>query len=369
MKIASAEVAHLMTQWYTYIKESAIPQAIAIKDEIEHALKNMEEDEYLLVFFQLLDFRHKLLTEEFPKSSEHSYEKIKNLEEDIKKTNDSLQYFHYFFSGQYHYYKKDFINAIRFYKFAEEKLKSIGKEIETAEFHYKIAVAYYYIKQNFFSLRHAETALDIFKAHEQEIYLTRKINCEMVLGANKFDLFRYNEAEAHYQKALADAQSIDNQSLTGKAYHNIGISYAERKLYEKAEEYLRKAISIPEHLSSRVGINSVSDLTRVLYKQGAKDEAHSFLQKGISMAQVADDGEYHAKFQLIKALYEDGDLQTVSNSSEYLESRMLWPDVEDFAQDIADYFKELKDDRNTVVYLEKVIHAKEQISKVTEELE
>ncbi|MDI5788264.1 hypothetical protein PO124_07050 [Bacillus licheniformis] len=59
----------------------------------------------------------------------------------------------------YEFHKKDYTNAINYYKLAEEKLRTIPDQIEIAEFHYKLAIAYYQIKQNFLSLNHAKTAL------------------------------------------------------------------------------------------------------------------------------------------------------------------------------------------------------------------
>ncbi|MBU8786504.1 tetratricopeptide repeat protein [Bacillus glycinifermentans] len=356
----------MLNHWYTLIRQQNVDQAVAMKDEIEHTLPNMEEDQDLLIYFNLLDFRHKMMLENFNESKK-VFKKLESQKKGIEKTDAVIQYYFYFFSGQNEFHNKNYIKAINYYQIAENKLKQIPDEIENAEFHYRLSIAYYYIKQNIFSLRHAETALETFRAHE--LYIKRKINCEMVLGANKIDLFRYNEAEAHYQKALEGAKKIEDHALTGKAYHNIGISYALRKIYNKAEENLKAAIAIPEHLSSSVGVNSISDLTRVLYKIGAKEEARHYLEQGNIMADEKQNDEYHAKLKIIEALYENEDLTIVDENIQYLESLKLWPDVEDFAQDVADYFRQKGEDSKTVIYLDKVIHAKNQIFKVTEELQ
>lgn len=75
-----------------------------------------------------------------------------------------LQYYFYFFSGLYQFYIKNFTKAINFYRIAENWINKIPDEAERAEFNYQIAIAYYEIHQNFFSLTHAEKALESFLA-------------------------------------------------------------------------------------------------------------------------------------------------------------------------------------------------------------
>ncbi|MFP3748068.1 aspartate phosphatase, partial [Achromobacter sp. SIMBA_011] len=81
------------------------------------------------------------------------------------------------------FYEKDFIEAINFYRIAERKLNKVPDEIERAEFHYQTASAYYEIRQNFFSLNHAEKAIQSFEAHKN--YTNRVIKCTMLFAMNK----------------------------------------------------------------------------------------------------------------------------------------------------------------------------------------
>ena len=61
----------------------------------------------------------------------------------MQKTDDMLQYYFLFFSGQYMFFKKKYIDAINYYKLAEDKLIKIEDEIEKAEFYYHLAISYY----------------------------------------------------------------------------------------------------------------------------------------------------------------------------------------------------------------------------------
>ncbi len=98
-----------------------------------------------------------------------------------------IQYYFSFFSGLYEFYKKRFTQTINFYRIAESHLHKIPDEIERAEFNYQVAIAYYEIRQNYFSLNHAERALESFKANG--MYSNRAATCQMVIACNKIAKF------------------------------------------------------------------------------------------------------------------------------------------------------------------------------------
>lgn len=59
----------------------------------------------------------------------------------------------------YEFDKREFISAITYYKQAEKKLSFVADHIEQAEFYFKIAEAYYYMKQTYFSLINIKTPM------------------------------------------------------------------------------------------------------------------------------------------------------------------------------------------------------------------
>ncbi|MGG3622221.1 hypothetical protein ABES25_01405 [Bacillus gobiensis] len=88
-----------------------------------------------------------------------------------------LQCYVLFFSGQIEFSKKNYIEAINYYKLAEEKLLKIQmtlKELDTIA----MLPYYYHIDQHFFSMDHAKKALVTFR--EQDDYSHRTINSEMI---------------------------------------------------------------------------------------------------------------------------------------------------------------------------------------------
>lgn len=110
----------------------------------------------------------------------------------------------------YEFDKREFISAITYYKQAEKKLSFVADHIERAEFYFKIAEAYYYMKQTYFSLINIKNAYEIYV--EQETYNVRIIQCHFVFGVNLMDERNFEQAARHFKLALNMAQAEQKPS-------------------------------------------------------------------------------------------------------------------------------------------------------------
>ncbi|MED1738177.1 tetratricopeptide repeat protein [Bacillus swezeyi] len=283
-----------------------------------------------------------------------------------KETDDLLQYFFYFFSGLYEFYMKNFTKAINFYRIAESKLHKIPDEIEKAEFHYQVAIAYYKIKQHFFSLSHIEKALDSFKAHED--YSNRAIKSEMVIAANYVDLYRFEEAIKLYEQAVERSHATADPFSESLAYFNLGVCYERREQLSEAKELFEKAIEIPENRQSVSSIRTMYMLSRVLYKMNEPEKARIWYQKGFSRAEEIADFEYKAKLQIIYSLYDHRDQSIIDEALDLLKNKKHWSTVAELTSIIAYQYKKEGDIHNSAKYFEQACHAKDQILKLTEVL-
>ncbi|MCY8559984.1 Rap family tetratricopeptide repeat protein, partial [Bacillus haynesii] len=365
VKIATEKVIKMLNQWYGMIRQQKIEQAIAIKDEIENMLPIMEEDQDVLLYFNVLDFRHKIMLENL-NESKLLLKKLELEKEGIEKTDALLQYYFYFFSGQYEFHNKNYIKAINLYQIAEDKLKQIPDEIENAEFHYRVAIAYYRIKQHFFSLSHAQKALESFNADGN--YSEKSINSEMILGANKMDLFRYEEAEKHYKHALVKAREEKFPYAESLALYNLGLNYGRRNMLLESADCFRSSLDIEECKKRRLAIKAKFELALVLYKLDSKNEAHSLCEQGLSEAQTVEEREYIAKFNFIRALYDQEDSGKIEESLKYLEGKKLWFHVAELMLEAAFHYKKTRNIIKAAHFFEKAHCARNQIFKVTEGL-
>ncbi|MGM0971332.1 MAG: tetratricopeptide repeat protein [Bacillota bacterium] len=363
--IAYEEVANMMNEWYGVIKKRKVDEAIQLKEQIKRMLPHMEQNQDLLLYFNLLDFRNNLLIDDAQRLKIKSRTTIKK--EDIQKTDDMIQYYFYFFNGQFEFHNKNYIDAINFYKIAEDKLKKIPDEIEHAEFHYKIAEAYYQIFQNFFSMSHAEKALNSFKSNEQYTY--RQLNSELLLALNKVDLLRYKEADQHYENIIKKAQETGDFYTKSLAHHNIGISYEKRGYLPQAESHLLKAIDIPEHRESRNTIRTYYMLSKVCFKSGKTDKAIVWYKKAWNLAEENNEDEYRAKLMILDALYNNSHINNIHHAMKYLEKKHLWIDIAELSREIGNHLKNKGNITQAVKYYEHALTAKDELIKMTEALE
>lgn len=364
-KIKSEKVANMLNQWYRTIRQLNVDQAIAMKDEIEHILPDMEENQDLLLYFNLLDFRHKIMLKNLNKSKT-LFQQLEEQGEDIKQTDSMIEYYFYFFSGHYEFHNKNYTKAINLYQIAERKLKNIPDEIEHAEFHYRVAIAYYRIKQHFFSLSYAEKALDSFRANCN--YAEKTINSEMIIGGNKMDLSRYEEAEVHYKNALNRARKEGFPYAESLALYNLGLNYERRNMLLESVNCFKKSLDIAKSKNRNLALKAKFELALVLYKSDLKIEAKSWYKEGLSEAQEINEEEYIIKFNFIRALYDDGDSKDIEKGLQYLESNKFWFDAAEFMLEAALYYKKIGDIKEAIHYFEKSHWARDQIFKVTEEL-
>ncbi|SCA87602.1 response regulator aspartate phosphatase [Bacillus glycinifermentans] len=61
--IPSSKVGVKIHEWYKMVRQFSVPDAEVLKREVEKEINEMEEDQDLLLYFQLMCFRHQLMLE------------------------------------------------------------------------------------------------------------------------------------------------------------------------------------------------------------------------------------------------------------------------------------------------------------------
>ncbi|NPC94779.1 tetratricopeptide repeat protein [Bacillus sp. WMMC1349] len=361
--IAFQKVGQDINEWYNLIKQNDISKAKNKREEIKNTLPNMKENQNVLIYFNLIDSRYKLMIEDYSESGE-LLEEIKSKLENS--TDDMIQYYFYFFSGMYQFYQKNFIDAIHFYRIAENRLYKVPDELEKAEFHYQLAIAYYEIRQNFFSLNHVQKAFDSFKAYDG--YTNRVIKCKMLYAMNQVDLQEWEEACNLYKEAIELASETNDKPTEGLGYFNLGLSYERQNLLEKAKECFQNALAIPEHRVSVYSIRSMYMLSRVLYKLGLLEQAREWRTKALEFAEKVNEYVYKTKLNLIYFLYDQTDCNSFDSCMDLLKKKNLWSDVADLSENAAFYYKRQENSNLSSKYFEEACKFKDQILNLRRQL-
>lgn len=83
---------------------------------MEQEIQRMEEDEYLLIYFSLMKFRHQLMLDYLEPVTTRIRPTIEELLEKIETSNKGisglLSYYSLFFRGMYEFDKKQYMKAI-----------------------------------------------------------------------------------------------------------------------------------------------------------------------------------------------------------------------------------------------------------------
>ncbi len=334
-KVLSSHVGVKINEWYKMIRQFSVPDAEILKAEVEREIERMEEDQDLLIYYQLMCFRHQLMLD-YIKPSEKRSPSVSDLVDKIENSNHQLsgmlQYYNAFFRGMYEFSKKEYIQAIQYYKIAERQLALVVDDIEQAEFHFKVAEAYYIMKQTHVSMHHIIKALDIYKQHEQ--YKVRQIQSLIVIAGNYDDFKRYDKSLEHLNTAFSIAEELADNMLIAKILLNIANTYDRQQKYTEAIIRYREVLDIITPRSIDIKPITLFSLSWSLYKSSQHDEAAPLVEDGLKCSLERNDSLCLMLFKALKAIYINANEKAIQEVLDYFEEKQLYVYVEAFAQSI-----------------------------------
>ncbi|MBJ3768416.1 response regulator aspartate phosphatase RapA [Bacillus subtilis] len=365
--IPSSYVGLKINEWYTHIRQFHVAEAERVKLEVEREIEDMEEDQDLLLYYSLMEFRHRVMLDYIkPLGEDTSQLEFSELLEDIEgnqyKLTGLLEYYFNFFRGMYEFKQKMFVSAMMYYKRAEKNLALVSDDIEKAEFAFKMAEIFYNLKQTYVSMSYAVQALETYQMYET--YTVRRIQCEFVIAGNYDDMQYPERALPHLELALDLAKKEGNPRLISSALYNLGNCYEKMGELQKAAEYFEKSVSICKSEKFDNLPHSIYSLTQVLYKQKNDAEAQKKYREGLEIARQYSDELFVELFQFLHALYgKNIDTESVSHTFQFLEEHMLYPYIEELAHDAAQFYIENGQPEKALSFYEKMVHAQKQIQR------
>lgn len=361
-KVLSSHVGVKINEWYKMIRQFSVPDAEILKAEVEWELDRMEEDQDLLIYYQLMCFRHQLMLDYIKPSFDQSIsalvDKIENANHQLS---GMLQYYNAFFRGMHEFSQKEYVQAIQYYKIAERQLALVVDEIEQAEFHFKVAEAYYIMKQTHVSMHHIIKALEIYDRYD--LYKVRKIQSLFVIAGNYDDFKRYEKSLPHLHKALKLAEEINDQRLIAKTYLNLGNTYDRQQDYIKAASFYKKGLDKMSENNEDIKPRLFFSLSWTLFKSDNTREALDYISKGIKSATAENNLFYKTLLNSLKTIYVDEGIENVRKMFKGLEEKKLYPYIEEFALSLANLYEKRNDSERVADYYRTAIEAQTEIQK------
>lgn len=324
-KVLSSHVGVKINEWYKMIRQFSVPDAEILKAEVEQEIERMEEDQDLLIYYQLMCFRHQLMLDYIKPSDQRSLsiaDLVDKIENSNHKLSGMLQYYNAFFRGMYEFSIKEYVQAIQYYKIAEKQLTLVIDDIEQAEFHFKVAEAYYIMKQTHVSMHHIIKALEIYDQYE--LYKIRKIQCLFVIAGNYDDLARHDKSIPHLKNAIKIAEEIGDQKILTKAFLNIGHTFDRDGQWDEAINYFEKAIQKADD-DSELLTKLYFAISCTQFKAGRLKEGEASLKQGTNILEEAPNKLYENLFTFLEAVYVNNiNEEQLAEVFQYLEQKQLF---------------------------------------------
>ncbi|MGA3878535.1 tetratricopeptide repeat protein [Bacillus pumilus] len=366
-KVLSSHVGVKINEWYKMIRQFSVPDAEILKAEVEQEIERMEEDQDLLIYYQLMCFRHQIMLDyikpvDFNKNRPTISSLLDLIETSQETLTGMLEYYNLFFRGMYEFSNKEYVEAIKYYRKAEIKLEIVSDEIERAEFHFKVAEAYYIMKQTHVSMHHILKAMEIYDQYD--LYKVRKIQCSFVIAGNYDDMKRSDKALPHLEKSLRMAEEIQNNRLISSAYYNLADCYECLGDTDQAIAYCEKAVRINKNERYDNLPHSLYFLSSLLMKKGDYKKGKDVLDYGFSISVQYDDDLYKRLFHFIKALYVDKvNIDQIKQVFHFLDENKIYAYLEELSYDVAGVFKSKNDHETANEFLMKMLDAQTKILK------
>ncbi|MEC1753365.1 Rap family tetratricopeptide repeat protein [Bacillus mojavensis] len=369
--IPSSRVGVKINEWYKMIRQFSVPDAEVLKAEVEKDIQQMEEDQDLLIYYSLMCFRHQLMLDYLEPGQTYGNrptvtELLETIETPQKKLTGLLKYYSLFFRGMYEFDQKEYVEAIGFYREAEKELPFLSDEIEKAEFHFKVAEAYYHMKQTHVSMHHILQALDIYQDHP--LYSMRRIQSLFVIAGNYDDFRCYDKALPHLRKALKLAMDIQNDRFIGISLLNIANSYDRSGRYDLAIEYFQKAAKVSRESVPDLLPKVLFGLSWTLCKAGQKQQAFQLIEEGLEHITTHPNAGAHKFYKelylFLQAVYKEiVDERKIHDLLSYFEKKNLHAYIEACARSAAAVFESRCHFEHAAAFYRKVLKAQEDIQK------
>jgi len=371
------EVAIKLNEWYSAIKKGEVTDAEFLKKDVKGLFDDMEENQTVLLYFALLEFRHRLMLSDLrPKLAskelhdimehiEDQRSKVQNSKGEMNQIDRMLEYYFWFFKGTHEFRKNQFDLALNCYKNAEKILEDVEDSNEKGEFYYKLAEVYYHIDQYQISVKYASKALGFFS--EQPLMDEKIAWCYSVIAGNYLSKMQYDDALNYFNKSHSHAQVTTNQYLITSTIFNLGKCYFHLDKFTEALTYFDTAVELFEKHEMRHVPKAYFNKLHTLLRLGQVGPATEAYQRGIAAAQELGDKVYETEMQFLYHLYfHSNDSASASDMKKWLDviqSQNLHEDVYELAIEAARYYNKSGQLENAVVFYERADQARSLIQR------
>ncbi|EOP32322.1 hypothetical protein U0X36_26015 [Bacillus thuringiensis] len=323
----------LLNKWYHLMIQQQLIPASQLKKEIDEQVNNIEEDQDLLLYYSLLDFRYKVLTDAL-NINPTSFEKVDSLQ---SPTDNFLAYYYHFFKAIHATLLTNNNEAIEHYEQAEKLLQYVPDEREQAEFNYRVASFYLHTYQPLEAIKHVMKAKEFFI--KSPGYENNTAACDNILGAACIDIKQFPQAEESFNSAINILNKQNEEKLILKVRSNLGLLYASQNLSSLAIRHLSE-VNQKIHNQFRTLFLEA----REHFKLGESSVAEELIKRGLDICNTIENKEYTHHFTILDRLNKDVSVEnleeTILKGIDYFNKEQLYNHTQEYTNVLAVKFYE-----------------------------
>ncbi|WP_088293386.1 Rap family tetratricopeptide repeat protein [Bacillus mycoides] len=345
------QITKLFNDWYLAMLKQDVSQATNLKHEIEEKELSFKEDENLALYYSLLDFRYKILTDSLSITKD-SFEKIDSYS---ISSNNPLSYYYHLFKGIYATLTTNYNLASEHYEKAEKLLVNATDDLEQGEFYYRMAIFHYHFYQPIEAIEYATKAKEIF---DKKIGYEVKVGlCKNILGASFVYLKQYEQAEEQYNSAINIFQKSNEKELILSVRNNLGWLYASQNLSTLAIRHLSEVTEKkPTHFKA---------LFLLASEHSKLDEIHiaeELIGKGLNICMGLSNEEYLNHFKILNSLNNNAPSEELEKiileGIRYFDKESLYNYTQEYSEKLAIKFYDENNHVKASEYFHKALQTK-----------
>ncbi|GAK13944.1 hypothetical protein [Geomicrobium sp. JCM 19039] len=290
-------------EWYNAIVRHDIAEAKQKKTYTEELRRHVIPDKKVQTYYQLVDFRHKILTEEILHRPLGQDKAI--VDESIADTDNVLKYLYHHMEGRLQFYQEHYLLALRNYQQAERHLDHVS-DLERAEFYYLLGEGFYRVNQYMHANAYFEQAKELFSVSSQ--HQDRVHTCNYLQAAIYSELKHYEKAEELFNFCLNNRELDEyTLSLVLRAY---GLHKERHGELVAAKELLFESLYTGNQYETLIGTKTKTNLANLLLRTGdskgfelleeAEQETNKYEMVEFSSLNLITRGLYDKEMQLSK---------------------------------------------------------------------
>ncbi len=355
MKTYAVErVGQQIVEWYSCIMTKDIKQAKLLKLEVDIMVANMEPDDKMLAYYQLVSLQYDLLILKVSPSEAKANLDVTILENIANQANDYLNFMYYYVWGRTEFYNKRYKSAIRTYKIAERLIEKVNDPLEKAEFYQFLGESYYRIYQYTFACSYLEQALEIFE--KESSYIINVFMCKQIMGSIHSELHQREKAEEFFNELLIATKSYPYDHAVAK--YNFGLHKISIENYEEAIKSFNEALDNQEFRNSAIYLKAKYHVINLQMRLGNYTNGLEQLEEEVHNKDAKD---IKAKLMICRGLYLEEDASLVNQGLECLEANEDFVECHEMGKEISKHFKKVINSERALYFSE---YARKMKSKI-----